>query len=84
MGTWQVREAQRRFGEVLRKARDEGPQIVIRHGEQVAVVLAMEEYRRLKEGEPDFKEFLISGPGLSVLEIERSREPIRPFELPVV
>ncbi|GAA2314257.1 hypothetical protein GCM10010149_77070 [Nonomuraea roseoviolacea subsp. roseoviolacea] len=32
------------------------------HGEEVAVIIAMAEYRRLKGDEPDFKEFLLSAP----------------------
>lgn len=44
---WQVHEAQQRFSEMLRAVERDGPQIIIRHGEEVAVVIAIEEYRRL-------------------------------------
>nr|BFE80969.1 hypothetical protein GCM10020093_035700 [Planobispora longispora] len=48
MGDWQVQEAKQRFSEVVRRAVSEGPQVVTRHGEEVAVVIDIAEYRRLK------------------------------------
>ncbi|MEU4229882.1 type II toxin-antitoxin system Phd/YefM family antitoxin [Nonomuraea sp. NPDC026600] len=70
---WQLREAKQRFSEVVRRAYDEGPQIVTRHGQDVAVILGIEEYRRLKGEQPDFKEFLLSGPDLSALDLTRDK-----------
>ena len=78
---WQVQTAKQRFSELLRRARDEGPQVVTRHGEEVAVVLDADEYRRLKEHRPDFKTFLLDGPDLSVLDLERSKELPREVRL---
>lgn len=46
---WQVQEAKQRFSEVLRRAATEGEQIVTRHGEEVAAVVGIDEFRRLKE-----------------------------------
>jgi prevent-host-death family protein len=77
---WQVQEAKQRFSELVRHARDDGPQFVTKHGEEVAVVVAMEDYRRLT-GRADFKQVLLSAPDLSALDIERSREPARSVEL---
>jgi len=45
---WQVQEAKQRFSEVLRLAATEGEQIVTRHGEEVAAVVDINEFRRLK------------------------------------
>ncbi|MFF4621433.1 type II toxin-antitoxin system Phd/YefM family antitoxin [Nonomuraea jabiensis] len=59
---WQLQEAKQHFSEVVRKAHDEGPQIVTKHGRDVVVILDMEEYRRLKGKQPDFKEFLLTEP----------------------
>ncbi|MGP3916201.1 type II toxin-antitoxin system Phd/YefM family antitoxin [Nonomuraea sp. 10N515B] len=72
---WQLQEAKQRFSEVVRRAHDEGPQIVMRHGRDVAVILDMEEYHQLKsqEPKPDFKEFLLSGPDLSDLDLARDK-----------
>jgi hypothetical protein len=48
----------------------------------VAVVVSIEDYRRLTEELPSFKEFLLAAPDLDALEIERPREPARVVELP--
>src|SRR4051794_15774917 len=59
---WQGPEAKQRLSEVLRKARDEGPQIITRHGEDVAVVIDMSEYRHMAGKEMSFHDYLLSGP----------------------
>jgi prevent-host-death family protein len=79
---WQLHEAKQRFSELLRHARAHGPQVVTKHGEEVAVVVSIEDYRRLTEELPSFKEFLLAAPDLEALEIERPREPARVVELP--
>ncbi len=78
---WQVQEAKQRFSELVRRALDEGPQVVTRHGEEAVVVVSAAEFRRLAEDRPDFKAFLLSGPDLSALELERARELPRDVEL---
>jgi prevent-host-death family protein len=78
---WQLQEAKQRFSEVVRRAHDEGPQIVTRHGQDVAVIIDMEEYRQLKGGEPDFKEFLLNGPDLSELDLTRDQSTMREINL---
>ena len=80
-GHWQVQEAKQRFSEVLRSARADGPQFVTKHGDEVAVVLDIREYRRLRGGTHDFKEFLRSGPSPDGLDIRRSGEMLRPIDL---
>lgn len=78
---WQVQEAKQRFSELLRRAITDGPQVVTRHGEAVAVVVGAEDFRKLNQGSPDFKEFLLTGPDLDTLEIERSTKGARRVEL---
>jgi prevent-host-death family protein len=78
---WQLQEAKQRFSELVRHARSHGPQVVTRHGEEVAVVVSIEEYRRLIADLPSFKELLLAAPDLDALEINRSRDPARVVEL---
>ena len=68
---WQVQEAKQRFSELVRRTLEEGPQVVTRHGEEVVVMVSAAEYRRLQPPERDFKEFLLSGPDLSQLDLTR-------------
>ena len=69
--SWQVQEAKQRFSELVRRTLDEGPQVITRHGHEVVVVLAAEEYRRLTGQVPDFKSFLLSAPDLSLLDLDQ-------------
>ena len=80
-GHWQVQEAKQRFSELVRSAQSDGPQFVTKHGDEVAVVLDIREYRRLQGGARDFKEFLRTGPDLEALDIRRSRDMARPVDL---
>lgn len=81
-GHWQLQEAKQRFSELIRSVETDGPQFVTRHGAEVAVVIDIGEYRRLRGGgEDDFKQFLRSGPDLEQLRITRSRTPARTIDL---
>jgi prevent-host-death family protein len=79
--SWQLQEAKQRFSELVRRALEEGPQTVTRRGEEVVVVVPAEEFRRLTGEKPDFKEFLMSAPDLSVLGLERPKEMPRDIRL---
>jgi prevent-host-death family protein len=46
-GQWQLQEAKARFSEVVRRAKQEGPQHVTVHGREEVVVVGADEYRRL-------------------------------------
>jgi len=73
---WQLQEAKQKFSQLVRRAIEEGPQTVTRHGEEAVVVMSASEFRRLNV-RPDFKQFLLLGPDLSKLRIRRSRERAR-------
>ena len=77
---WQVQEAKQRFSELLRAAASEGPQIVSRHGHEIAVVIEVSEFRRLRGDTADFKDYLRSGPEFDDLELVRSDELPRDIE----
>ena len=71
---WQVQEAKQRFSELLRAAASEGPQIVTRHGQEIAVVIDVSEFHRMRGDTADFKDYLRSGPEFDDLELARSDE----------
>lgn len=77
---WQLQEAKQRFSELIRSVEADGPQFVTRHGQEVAVVLSIAEYRHLRRGEPDFKEYLQSAPDID-LPVSRSPLPARRVDL---
>jgi len=73
---WQLQEAKQRFSELIRSVEADGPQVVTRHGEDVAVVISIAEYRHLRHEGENFKAFLQSAPDLD-LEISRPVQPAR-------
>ena len=82
MRVWQVQEAKSRFSEVLEKARSEGPQTITKHGTETAVVMSVEEYRRLKGPEKDFIQHLLSFPKVDDFELQpRQIDPPRDLNL---
>lgn len=50
LGFWRLQDAKARFSELVRCARNEGPQHVTVHGREEVVVLVADEFRRLKGG----------------------------------
>jgi prevent-host-death family protein len=79
---WQVQEAKQRFSEVLRAVESDGPQTITRHGEEVAVVIDIAEYRRLTRPKADLNALLLGPPYLDdevlsvmdEIEIERKQD----------
>jgi prevent-host-death family protein len=47
-GYWLLQDAKARFSELVRRVRSEGPQHVTVHGRDEVVVIAAEQFRRLK------------------------------------
>jgi prevent-host-death family protein len=86
---WQVQEAKQRFSEVLRAVESDGPQTITRHGEEVAVVMDINWYRRLTAPTVDLNALLLGPPYLdddvvSVLdeiELERQQDSPRDVDL---
>ena len=59
--TWQMREAKARFSDLLRKSHAEGPQIVTYRGVEAAVVVPIEQWRRIERStRRNIKEWLLA------------------------
>lgn len=81
MSTWAIREAKSRFSELVECAESEGPQVITRHGRERAVLLSVEDFRKLQAGRPDFRDYLLSGPKVDDFVVERSHDRGRPVDL---
>jgi antitoxin Phd len=79
--SWPVQDAKARFSEFLDAATTEGPQVVTRRGVETAVLVPIEEWRRLSEKpQRTLKELLLADEPRFDLEIPergkgRWREP---------
>ncbi|WP_218509005.1 type II toxin-antitoxin system Phd/YefM family antitoxin [Variovorax sp. dw_308] len=61
MHTWPVQDAKARFSEFLEACLSEGPQMVTRRGTEAAVLVPVQEWRRLQSAaRPSLKQLLLS------------------------
>ena len=61
MKTWQVQDAKARFSEFLNASLEEGPQIVTRRGVETAILVPIEQWRRMEERtKPSLKDLLLA------------------------
>jgi antitoxin Phd len=59
--SWPVQDAKARFSELLETCVREGPQIVTRRGEETAVLVPIQEWRRLCQvAQPSLKDLLLT------------------------
>ena len=67
MAAWKVQDAKARFSELLDVTIKKGPQIVTRRGQEAAVLVPIEEWRRLQRA---------ARPGLKALLLESGPRPL--------
>jgi antitoxin Phd len=81
---WKLQDAKARFSEVVREARQHGPQRVTLHGKDAVVILSAEDYARLAPAaaQPSLHALLSRSP-LRDLEFDHKsvRHPVRDVEL---
>jgi len=59
--SWQLQDAKARFSELIEATLREGPQVVTRRGVETAVVVPIEEWKRLKESaRPTLKDWILA------------------------
>ena len=72
---WQLQDAKSKFSQVVNRAIKEGPQIVTRHGQEVVVILSVDDYHKMTQPKPSLLALLLDSPLLnSGLEIERDHK----------
>lgn len=78
---WQLQAAKQHFSELVERARNEGPQVVTKHGKEAVVVVSAEEYTRLRGSEPSLVEFIHAAPDFDALQLDRASDDARDVEL---
>lgn len=79
MTIWQVQEAKNKFSEVIERASQGETQIITRHGDEVAAIISIEQYSKLKKPKQTLVEFLITSPlAESELDVTRVQGEDRP------
>jgi prevent-host-death family protein len=59
---WQLQDAKARFSEVVKRARNEGPQHIRVRGEPAVVVISEEEFAKLTASRPSIVDHILEGP----------------------
>jgi prevent-host-death family protein len=80
--TWPVYDAKARFSELLDAALKEGPQVVTRRGVEAAVLVPIDEWKRMQAtARPSIKDVLLdpNGPHDIPLPSRRPVLKLRPF-----
>jgi antitoxin Phd len=81
---WPVQDAKARFSELLNASLRDGPQVVTRRGVEAAVLVPIEEWRRLTQASrPTLKQLLLSSEGRFKMAVPargklRRRPPAEP------
>lgn len=78
---WQLQAAKQHFSELVERARNEGPQVVTKHGKDAVVVVSAEDYARLRGSEPSLVEFIRAAPDFDALQLDRARDDGRDVDL---
>jgi prevent-host-death family protein len=58
---WQLQDAKARFSELVKRAREQGPQHVSVRGEPAVVVVSEEEFARLTSSRPSIVDHILDG-----------------------
>jgi antitoxin Phd len=60
MSRWPVQDAKARFSEMLDTCLQQGPQVVSKRGVDAAVLVPIEQWRRLQASRPTLKQLLLA------------------------
>ena len=72
-------EGKNKFSKLVENAAKGEPQVITKNGKETAVVISIDEYRRLKAQKGSLSEFLLNGPWRgSNIDLTRSKDMGRP------
>ena len=79
---WQLQDAKNRLSELVRKAREEGPQVITLRGRDAVVVVSAKEFGKLTRPRGSLVDFFRKSPLAGVkLDLDRSRDAGRHIDL---
>lgn len=71
---WQLQDAKNKLSELVERALNQGPQLITRHGKKAVVVIAYQDYKRMKQGQMKLSEFFRASPLTKVdLNLQRDK-----------
>jgi prevent-host-death family protein len=77
-GVWQLQEAKNKLSKVINEATGRGPQVITKHGVEVAIVLSSDDYRKLLASQKKLADFFRASPLAEVeLDLTRDKSEVR-------
>jgi len=78
MRTWQLQEAKNKLSQVVDEVIAAGPQVITRHGQEVAIVISSEDFRSLTAERESLVDFFRRSPlSGEAIDLSRDKSPIR-------
>jgi antitoxin Phd len=75
MHQWQLQEAKAKLSELVKKAKQSGPQQITLHGRPCVVVIDQQEYQNLLKPKQNFVNFIRQSPLMGVeLDLKRDKD----------
>jgi len=71
--SWQLQEAKNKFSQVVQNAVRDGPQIITRHGVEVAIVISFADYQKMIAARGKLSTFFRDSP-LAGIELDLARD----------
>jgi prevent-host-death family protein len=79
---WQLQEAKNKLTEVINKALSSGPQTITRRGKKTAVVISIEDYKKLTSKAESLADFFKNSPFKDIdIDLERDSDTGREIDL---
>jgi len=76
--SWQLQEAKNKFSQVVENAVSDGPQIITKHGVEVAIVISFAEYQKMITSKGKVSEFFRDSPLAGIdLDLWRDKSDAR-------
>ena len=76
--SWQLQEAKNKFSRVVKDAMNDGPQIITKHGVEVAIVMSYAEYQKMIASRGKLSTFFRDSPLVDIeLDLARDKSDAR-------
>lgn len=78
---WQIQDAKNKLSEVITRALKQGPQLITKHGEKIAVIISYTDYEKLRKSQGKLSDFFRASP-LAGVDLSRDKSlPRKGIEL---
>jgi len=82
MRQWQLQEAKAKFSEVVKLANKEGPQEITMRGQPTAILISLDDFKKISEKKPSLVSLMRSSPLVGInIDLQRDQSLTRDIKL---